>query len=65
MLRHCLSLEQRTLNTGQMETALAALLHCPVPLFLQLMMRQLKHWTSYSTTPNSLPTSIDGTVSPN
>ena len=62
MLNHCLSLERRTLNSEQMETAVAALLQCPVPLCLQLMVKQLKEWKSYSATTEPIPTSIDGTL---
>ena len=63
MLIHCLAFEQRTLNSDQMTMAMTALNQCPVPLFLWLMMRQLKSWKSYSKIQDPLPTSTDGILS--
>ena len=62
MLSHSLLLEQRTLNSEQMEKAVAALQQCPIPLFLQLMMNQLKNWKSFSNITDPIPTSIDGII---
>ena len=63
MLSHSLSLEQRTLNSEQMEKAVAALQQCPIPLFLQLMINKLKNWKSFSKITDPIPTSIDGIIS--
>ena len=60
MLHHGLSLEQRSLNSEQMRKAVTALQACPVPLYIQLLMKQLKDWKSFSILTQPLPTSIDG-----
>ena len=60
MLNHHLSLKQKILNPEQMKMALSALKQCPVPLFLSVMMRQLRDWKSYTVIQEPLPTTIDG-----
>ena len=60
MLLHCLASEKRQLTPQQLEMAVGVLEQCPVPLFLQLMLQELKHWSSYTEIHTTFATNIEG-----